>query len=80
MSACRRRPPARRARRRTGRGVRPRPDATVKVEEPKKKRGFWGRVFGRGDDENERKKEEERKKKEEERLKAGVRPPGDSPE
>jgi penicillin-binding protein 1A len=39
-----------------------------KPEEPKKKRGFWSRVFGRGDDrtDEEKKKEEERKKKEEE--------------
>jgi hypothetical protein len=43
-----------------------------KVEEPKKKRGFWGRIFGRGDDE-ENKKEEERKKQEEERKKAEER-------
>jgi hypothetical protein len=52
----------------------------AKVEEPKKKRGFWGRIFGRGEEENERKKEEERKeeerKKDEERRKAGARPPG----
>jgi penicillin-binding protein 1A len=51
----------------------------AKVEEPKK-RGFWGRIFGRGEEENERKKEEERKeeerKKDEERRKAGARPPG----
>jgi len=39
-----------------------------KPEEPKKKRGFWSRVFGRGDDrkEEEKKLEEERKKKEDE--------------
>ncbi len=36
------------------------------VEEPKKKRGFWSRVFGRGDD-DDKKQEEEKKKKEEER-------------
>ena len=42
-----------------------------KVEEPKKKRGFWGRIFGRGDD--DKKKEEERKKEEEERKKAEER-------
>jgi membrane carboxypeptidase/penicillin-binding protein len=45
-----------------------------KVEDGKKKRGFWGRLFGRGDDdkkkeEEERKKEEERRKKEEEQRK-----------
>jgi penicillin-binding protein 1A len=43
-----------------------------KVEEPKKKRGFWGRIFGRGDD-DDKKKEEERKKEEEERKKAEER-------
>jgi hypothetical protein len=39
-----------------------------KPEEPKKKRGFWSRVFGRGDDrkDEDKKQEEERKKKEEE--------------
>ena len=51
-----------------------------KPEEPKKKRGFWSRVFGRGDDRNdeenkkreeERKKEEERRKLEERRRKGG---------
>jgi membrane carboxypeptidase/penicillin-binding protein len=48
-----------------------------KVEEPKKKRGFWGRVFGRGDEEKERKKaEDEARKKEEERRKAERRPGG----
>ena len=47
----------------------------VAGEEPKKKRGFWGRIFGRGEEENARKKEEERKK-DEERRKAGARPPG----
>jgi 1A family penicillin-binding protein len=36
-----------------------------KAEEPKKKRGFWSRVFGRDKDEDEKKKEEERKKQEE---------------
>jgi hypothetical protein len=45
------------------------------VEEPKKKRGFWTRVFGRSDDDKkkdeERKKEEERKKAEERRAKGG---------
>jgi penicillin-binding protein 1A len=47
------------------------------VEEPKKKRGFWGRIFGRGDDDKEdKKKEEERKKKEEERKRAEQRRPG----
>jgi penicillin-binding protein 1A len=40
-----------------------------KPEDPKKKRGFWGRLFGRGDDrkDEEKKQEDERKKKEEER-------------
>ena len=49
------------------------------VEEPKKKRGFWSRVFGRSPDANnddkkkeeERKKEDERKKAEERRAKGG---------
>jgi 1A family penicillin-binding protein len=49
----------------------------AKVEEPKKKKGFWGRLFGRGDDDKEeRKKEEERKKQEEERRRAAQRRPG----
>ena len=49
-----------------------------KVDEPKKKRGFWGRIFGRGDEEKaERKKaEDEERKKEEERKKAERRPGG----
>jgi len=48
----------------------------VAVEEPKKKRGFWGRLFGRGDDDkDEKKKDEERKKQEEQRRRTG-RPPG----
>jgi penicillin-binding protein 1A len=41
--------------------------AEVKAEEPKKKRGFWSRIFG-GDDkkkEEEKRKEEERKREEE---------------
>ena len=45
-----------------------------KGEESQKKRGFWSRVFGRGEkNDEERKKEEERKKKEEERKKAEER-------
>jgi 1A family penicillin-binding protein len=32
-----------------------------KVEEPKKKRGFWSRVFGRGDDKDDKKKDEKKK-------------------
>jgi len=40
-----------------------------KVEEPKKKRGFWGRIFGRGDD--DRKKDEQRKKEEERKRAPG---------
>jgi 1A family penicillin-binding protein len=43
-----------------------------KVEEPKKKRGFWSRIFGGGGDDKkkdeEKKREEERKKDEEERT------------
>jgi 1A family penicillin-binding protein len=43
---------------------------TEKVEEPKKKRGFWSRVFGRGEEEKaERKKAEEEQKKEEDARK-----------
>jgi penicillin-binding protein 1A len=51
-------------------------DATV--EEPKKKRGFWGRLFGRGgdDDKDDKKKEDERKKQEEQRRRAVERRPG----
>jgi penicillin-binding protein 1A len=45
-----------------------------KAEEPKKKRGFWSRVFGRGDE--DRKKAEEEKKKEDERKKNERRPDG----
>jgi penicillin-binding protein 1A len=40
-----------------------------KVEDGKKKRGFWGRLFGRGGDDDKKKKEEEERKKEEERRK-----------
>jgi membrane peptidoglycan carboxypeptidase len=39
-----------------------------KVEEPKKKRGFWSRIFGGGGDKDD-KQEEDRKKREEERRK-----------
>jgi penicillin-binding protein 1A len=42
-----------------------------KVEEPKKKRGFWGRIFGRGEADERKKEEEERKKAEERRRKGG---------
>jgi len=45
--------------------------AENKVEEPKKKRGFWSRVFGRGGEDEDKKKEEERKKAEERRRKGG---------
>ena len=34
-----------------------------KVEDGKKKRGFWGRLFGRGDDDKKKKEEEEQKKR-----------------
>ena len=40
-----------------------------KVEDGKKKRGFWGRLFGRGDDDKKKKEEEDRKKEEERRKK-----------
>jgi 1A family penicillin-binding protein len=46
-----------------------RPTEEAKVEEPKKKRGFWGRLFGGGGDKDERKKEEERQKEEERKKK-----------
>jgi 1A family penicillin-binding protein len=46
-----------------------------KVEDGKKKRGFWGRLFGRSDD-DKKKKEEEQKKKEEEQRKRNERKPG----
>jgi 1A family penicillin-binding protein len=32
-----------------------------KVEEPKKKRGFWGRIFGRGDKKDDDKRDEKKK-------------------
>jgi penicillin-binding protein 1A len=38
-------------------------------EPPKKKRGFWSRLFGRGGDDDDKKQAEERKKKEEEERK-----------
>lgn len=46
-----------------------------KPEEPRKRRGFWSRIFGRGGDDDDRKKreEEERKKKEEERKRQDER-------
>jgi penicillin-binding protein 1A len=37
-------------------------EETVKEEEPKKKRGFWSRLFGRGKDDDKKKKEEPPKK------------------
>ena len=58
----------------------PRESTEAKAEEPKKKRGFWSRVFGGGDDnkkeeekrkEEERKRQEERRKAEERRKKGG---------
>ncbi|HSL21779.1 MAG TPA: PBP1A family penicillin-binding protein [Vicinamibacterales bacterium] len=44
---------------------------TVKPEEPKKKRGFWSRLFGRGDDKDDKKKKEDEKKKEPPRTPGG---------
>jgi penicillin-binding protein 1A len=38
------------------------PQPQQKVEEPKKKRGFWSRIFGRGDDKDDNKKKDEKKK------------------
>jgi penicillin-binding protein 1A len=57
------------------------PEATAtdaKTEEPKK-RGFWGRIFGRGESDKEkaeRKKAEDERKREEQRRKAEQRRPG----
>jgi len=44
--------------------------------EPPRRRGFWGRLFGRGDDrsENERKAQEERRRQEQERQKQQRKP------
>jgi hypothetical protein len=36
-------------------------EATAAPEEPKKKRGFWSRVFGRGDKDEDKKKDEPKK-------------------
>lgn len=41
------------------------PAEDAKAEEPKKKRGFWARLFGRGGDDDKKKQEEEKKKQEE---------------
>jgi penicillin-binding protein 1A len=62
------------------RGADPKPDepAETSVEQPKKKRGFWSRLFGRGDKDEERKKEEEQKKQEQ--KKPSGRPPGGDPD
>ena len=38
-----------------------------KVEDGKKKRGFWGRLFGRGDDDKKKKEEERRRRKRKQR-------------
>jgi penicillin-binding protein 1A len=38
------------------------PPSNEKVEEPKKKRGFWSRLFGRGGDKNDEKKPDPKKK------------------
>ena len=76
-SACRRPRPARRARRRVRRPLRRSGEGRNKVEEPKKKRGFWSRVFGRGDeDEKEARRgrgTEERRGTEESRGAPGIR-------
>ncbi|HXW04737.1 MAG TPA: PBP1A family penicillin-binding protein [Vicinamibacterales bacterium] len=52
----------------------------AKVEEPKKKRGFWSRLFGRGGDKDDdkkddKKKDDEERGKEEQKRPSG-RPPG----
>ena len=49
-------------------------EKSAQGEEPKKKRGFWSRLFGGGDD--EKKKAEEEKKKQEEERKRNQRKPG----
>jgi penicillin-binding protein 1A len=49
------------------------PAATAEKPEEPRKRGFWSRLFGRGDDPDQKKKEEEEKKREEERRKSGIR-------
>ena len=56
---------------------RPSRHARRKVEEPKKKRGFWGRIFGREKTTSARRKKNGRKKKSGE--KAGHAPPGGQP-
>jgi penicillin-binding protein 1A len=49
----------------------------MKVEEPKKKRGFWGRIFGGGgDDKKDDKKKQEERRKEEEKLRSQVKKGG----
>jgi hypothetical protein len=37
------------------------PPQVQKAEEPKKKRGFWSRLFGKGDDKKDPKKDEKKK-------------------
>ena len=78
QSACRRLgPPVLRAARRAPTATSSAAAKADKVEEPQKKRGFWGRIFGRGDEEKKKKEEEERKKeKEDERKRNDARRPG----
>jgi penicillin-binding protein 1A len=45
-----------------------------KVEEPKKKRGFWARIFGRGKDDKDKDKDDKPKK--EDQKKPPSKPPG----
>lgn len=45
--------------------------AEEKAEEPKKKRGFWSRLFGRGGDDDKKKQEEEKKKQAEKKKPGG---------
>jgi penicillin-binding protein 1A len=57
---------------------RPADPEKAEEEQPKKKRGFWARLFGRGrddDDDDEKKKKEERRLKEEEEKRRRRKPP-----
>ena len=63
------------------RGEQPKPEQPKReeakpAEDAEKKRGFWSRLFGLGDDEKKKKEEEEKKRREEERRKKPVKRPG----
>jgi penicillin-binding protein 1A len=56
--------------------------AEAKEEQPKKKRGFWSRLFGVGGDKDkdeDKKKEEEERRKQEQKKPSG-KPPGGAPD